>query len=120
MGNIDYWGVEHGLRLPYNALLLLGKIQLSFKTETEILSRSIDTTKRSNDNSSIIVTIVNRVLEAHQNLEIYIYNKWSVNHLSQSTKSFESENKNIKWTEISIICHLISHILSNPSSKKTS
>ena len=59
MGNIDHWGLGNSMYLLNIVMFLLGTIQLSFETKTEVISGGTGATIWSYDNPSPIVTLKN-------------------------------------------------------------
>ena len=57
MGNIDYWGLRNSMYLLNIVMFLLGTVQLSFETKTEVISGGTGAAIGSYDNPSPIVTL---------------------------------------------------------------
>ena len=57
MGNIDYWGLRNSMYLLNIVMFLLGTVQLSFETKTEVISGGTGATIWGYDNPSPIVTL---------------------------------------------------------------
>ena len=57
MGNIDHWWLGNCMYLLNIVMFLLGAVQLSFETKTEVISGGTGATIWSYDNPSPIVTL---------------------------------------------------------------